>query len=126
MFKDVFMDGKKVGTIEVSVKGLYYHFSCQCRFNDHRKHRIIVKCANQMISLGICVPCGQEYGFRTSMPMNRFPKSDMSFIAFAEEDQFYPVASQSPFQYISKLRKARFSVKDGQVGVVVTEKWSDQ
>lgn len=126
MFSNVFMEGNKVGTIEVSVKGLYYHFSCLCRFNDHRKHRILAKCGNQIISLGICVPCGQGYGFKTSIPMYRFPEKEMSFEAFIEEDLFYPVVSQSPFQYITKLRKGRFSVRDGQKGLLVTEKWSNQ
>lgn len=127
MIKDVLFDGEKVGTIEVNKKGLYYHFICKCRFAEQGKYRIVVSCGNKSVSLGLCVPKGKEFGFETSVPIKRFADGNMVFHAVTDEEiRFYAITQESAFDHITELRKAKYAVREGKAGVVITDRLSDR
>lgn len=121
---DIVENGKPVGRAQVEKNGLYYSFSCRCRGNG--VFRIRVSRGGREESLGIPVPRGNEYCLEKKLPASRFPEGQFRFfIGQEQKERFVPVVPGQPFAYLSHLKNARYAVRDGIAGVIVSDVQDD-
>lgn len=121
---DITKNGQAVGTAAVEKDGLYYRFTCRCRGSGIFHLR--VSRGGKEESLGIPVPEGGEYRLRTRIPVSRFPAGEFRF--FVEEpkkETFVPVIPGQPFPYLSKLKNARYALRNGTAGVILSDVQDD-
>ena len=122
---DIYLDGRVVGTAYVNREGLYYKFRCSCMFGEKGIYKLIVRCGQQKESLGICLPQGESFGLEKRVPVKRLGEGTMQFTAVSQNagspERFVPLQEETPFEWISKLKKARFEIREGIMGLVISD-----
>lgn len=112
------------GTVTVEKQGLYYHFSCRCRLSGEVMHRLVVTTDRGTVDLGVCVPMDGRFGVERKLPVKRFGE-DPCFQLLPKHDRmqgrFVPVYPEEPFAYLSKLKNAFLTTRNGAVGIVIAE-----
>ena len=114
-----------VGTATVEKQGLYYRFFCQCQIQGQGMRRILVSCGKTRIDLGICVPLEDVFGLEKKVPCKQLGEGMPEFQLLPKypdvKGKFIPVYPDEPFAYMSRLKDAYLSVRDGQPGIVIAE-----
>lgn len=112
-----------VGTAVVEKQGLYYRFICNCDFSDKDIYTISVQSGAHCESLGVFIPVGKHYRLEKKIPVKYFPEKELHFLVTKKStesgNQFIPLESDAQFQYLSKLKDARFQHLDGKYGVIL-------
>lgn len=108
----VTLDGIKVGQATVETQGLYYRISCRCKLP---RKEIYTLCTDGE-DLGILVPDGEQFCLVTRVPQKRFPQKTFLFCLLAKNDKlktkWIPISNGEPFDYLHRLKDARFSVTE--------------
>lgn len=94
---EVYQNGQSVGTVALSREGLYYHIRCLCRPKGEAVSRLMWKCDQECISLGIPVPMAGGFGLDTRMAVKKCPGEQPEFILVekGKEDQLHrPVSDR--------------------------------
>lgn len=112
------------GTVNVTKKGLYYRFSCRCKLSGEVMHRLVVRTDAGQVDLGVCVPMEGSFGVEKKVPCKRFGNNP-SFQLMPKHEgmqgRFVPIYPEEPFDYLSKLKNAFLEIRNGQVGIVISE-----
>ena len=117
-------DKSTVGSAEVYDEGLYYRIVCRCGQVCKHPNRIFVSGCNGTVDLGICLYDESGFYLRTRIPKKRIGGNNLSFYLSGPEKNgtvFIPLDTDFSFPYLSKLKNARFAVKDGKAGVEICE-----
>lgn len=92
-------------------------------------YEVHVSCDGRTVNLGICVPVGDAFEIRTSVPVKRLGTGELRFSAVPKDEKpdesFYPVREDAPFDAIDQLDQARLLEQDGQTGIIISEDQSD-
>ena len=119
----ILLDKKPIGVATVDIQGLYYKISCFCT-NTFRPHcRIAILLSSGKIDLGLCVPTDNGYGLHTRVPIKSIRGQNPEFVLVKPNQKhvlFIPIDERQPFNYLTKLKMARFAVRDGKTGVELT------
>ncbi len=111
------------GKVQVQRQGLYYRFICRCQLTGDVVCRLQVSCGNRKENLGIVVPIGESFGLDTKLPVKRLGEGEMVFSLIPKHEvvtgRFYPIYPEEPFGYISRLKDAYLTRKEGQLGVLI-------
>lgn len=125
MTYDILLGGQTVGKAHVQRQGLYYCFDCRCRLSGDVMCRVTVTCGDRTESLGLLTPEGDQFVLRTKLPVKRLGEGIMEFIAVPKHPElrgkFIPLSPEEPFAYIRRLEDAVLQIRNGQVGVLITE-----
>lgn len=120
VFYPVMLNGKQAGKVSVRRQGLYYHFSCSCRFSGEHMYRLIVSRAAAKENLGILVPSEGSFTLQKKLPVKRIGEGDMSFHLASVQDSastaFIPICPEEPFAYLERLKEAYLERRYGQIG----------
>ena len=119
----VCLGDRPVGKVTVRREGLYYKFSCRCHLTEGVLCRLRVNSEDKQDNLGILVPMDDGFGLETMLPIKRFGKGVPEFMLVPKHDSisgiFVPVFPEEPFAYISRLKKAYLTRKNGQLGIML-------
>ena len=115
--------GKEVGKVLVRRQGLYYSFSCRCTLPGDMIYRLMVTCGNIQESLGVPVPTDGRFVLEKKLPVKRIGSGNLSFVLVPKHEQkeiiYVPISPEEPFAYISRLKNAFLSQKEGCVGIYI-------
>ena len=119
----VYFGSQLAGKIQVSRKGLYYHFSCRCQLSGAVVCRLRVICDGKEHNLGILVPIEDGFGLEKMVSIKKFGKGLPEFNIIPKtteaEGNFVPIYPDEPFAYIDKLKSCFLIRKYGQAGVLI-------
>ena len=122
---EICLGAEPVGEAVVERVGLYYRFSCRCRLRGATMQRIMVVCGDKKVDLGICVPIGDLFGVDRKVPCKQLGEGMPAFFLTPRPrhrgGKFVPVYPEEPFAYMSKLKGAFLEIRNGQMGIVITE-----
>lgn len=124
---DVLLDGKAVGKVQVSRRGLYDHYSCRCRLPDREVCRLYVRCGGREENLGVLIPEEECFCLETSIPAKRLGEGERTFHVVPksrkepQQAAFLPIRPDQPFAFIEQLKDACLAVQDGQPGALVPQ-----
>ncbi len=123
---DIYMGGETVGKVQVFQEGLYYRFSCRCRLCTDVMYRLIVSCDDMKEDLGICVPCGDQFGLDCRLPIKRLGYGKFRFSVVPKHtklgEDFIPIDPQEPFTYLTRLKDAYLQKRNGKLGICLKTK----
>ncbi len=121
--KDVYLDQKIAGTVQIKRKGLYYQIHCRCNVPDDRVCRLVAKCDGQSIDLGVCVPFDDGFGVDTMVSVKKIGTDSITFyLTYKKEsgdERFLPMREGEPFAGMEYLMNARFEMRDNATGLVI-------
>jgi hypothetical protein len=122
---EILMGNMPVGTAQVVRQGLYYLFQCNCGISGDVMCRVVVNCNGHHENLGILMPMGGGFGLTAKLAVKRLGKGKFRFRVLPKhqkcEYRFVPVYPEEPFAYLTRLKNAFLEVRNGQVGVVITD-----
>ncbi len=88
-------------------------------------YRLTVRCGEKTENLGIPVPEGSWFVLRTRIPVKKLGEGEMQIRAEPKHTdlsgKFIPLSPEEPFRYLRRLQDAFLQVRDGQVGIVLTD-----
>ena len=115
----------KVGTAVITREGLYYRFSCRCRYGGEPMRRVLMSVGDQQLDLGVCVPMDGQFGLEKRIPSKHLVAGIPEFRLMPKyqrtDRRFVPVYPEEPFAYMAKLKDAFLEIRDGQIGVLIKE-----
>ena len=115
---DVLLGNKSVGTVKVSVAGLYYRFFCRLKLNNAIKYRLIVQSETGREDLGILLPYGDTFGIDHMIAIKRLGRGNLTFL-IVEDTRFRQICPNKPFEYLSDLKYARIEEQAGKIGIAI-------
>ena len=122
---EILLSGAAVGQAVVTRQGLYYLFSCRCRFHGEIMYKLTVTCGDITENLGIPVPDGREFILNTRLPVKKLGRGEPEFRAVPRHAQlqgkFIPISPEEPFSYLNRLKDAFLEIRGGKTGVVIKE-----
>ena len=122
---EIMQGAEKVGTAVVTREGLYYRFSCRCRYGGEPMRRIFVNFGDHQMDLGVCVPVDGQFGLEKRVPCKNLESGTPEFRLMPKyrrtDRLFVPVYPEEPFAYMAKLKDAFLEIREGQVGVLIKE-----
>lgn len=121
---EVYLGKQKVGKVQVLRQGLYYRFICRCKLNSQLMWRLYVTCGGDKLNLGVVVPMEDGFGLETRIPAKRIGEGEMEFVLLPKHEtysSFIPIYPQEPFAYIEQIKNGYLSIKDGQMGLLLTK-----
>ena len=120
---EILFDNRQVGTAEVSREGLYYRFSCKCKFPEESLYQIRFYCDDQEYSLGTCIPVSGGFGINTRIPVKAIQKGRPSFYAALKNEnttgKFIPINRDAPISCIEQLAQAHYEIRNGVPGICI-------
>jgi len=118
-----------VGQAELIKQGMYYRISCQCRLPKDGWYRLYLDNGVRDYDIGLFVPAAGEYRLVSSVPMRRFCGTDFQFTVKSmqpeEIGRFFSVEVHEPFAELMRLEHACYKMKNGQVGIWISELYSN-
>lgn len=120
----IVFENRTVGQVEVSKKGLYYHFTCQCTPPDSKIYRIVISSENAEQSLGICVPEGKNFGLSKRLPVKSIKDGEWEFYLRPKDavnSLVSAVSEEEPFPLLDKLENSSLAVKNGVPFISIRE-----
>ncbi len=119
----ILFGGQSVGSAQVWREGLYYRFDCRCTLSGEMVYRLVARCGEQTVHLGIPVPEGNRFVLRTRIPVKKLGEGALLIRVEPKHtelgDRFVPLAPEEPFRYLRRLQDAFMQIRDGQVGIVI-------
>ena len=120
----VFSGEEEIGKAQVQQQGLYYHIRCRCKMTGAVRYKLLVRCGENNLDLGLCVPHTDGFGVDTKIPRKRLGEGTMTFYLtpWHAAGTFLPVSTDEPFGYIHQLQNARLAVRNGIVGIILDDR----
>lgn len=118
---DVFLDNRRVGTVQLKREGLYVALSCRCAGLDEAIWRLYR--GEQRI--GVLAPAEGGMELITRINAKRLGENPVFSVRSERAGQggyFLPIEPDKPFPGLSRLREARLAVRGGQMGALLPEK----
>ena len=104
-----------VGEVQVTIKGLYYQFSCRCAPISWDIYRIVLICEEAEYNLGICVPDGECFVLTKQVPVKNIKKGEWTFYLRAKENERkIPVTENDPFHMLDKLEMSKLLIENAE------------
>ena len=118
---EILLGGEPVGQAVVTKQGLYYHFSCRCRFTGAVMFQLQLRWEEKWEHLGIPAPEGEDFCLETRLSAKRMGPGRPEIIAVPRHESmpenFYPVSPEEPFAYLSRLKDGFLTYRDGKPGL---------
>jgi len=120
-------DGREIGRCEIHRLGLYYHFTSCCMRVSSQVTRLYLRCDGKEVDLGIFVPQEDRLILEKRIAIKHLPKGRPAFFVKitgqrnTEAVHFIPVCEDMPLQCLQKLHDARFTVRNGVVGILIKD-----
>jgi len=125
IYCDILFGNEPVGTAKIKKEGLYYRFSCSCRFTGRVVFSIFADCGDRHVNLGVCVPKDNAFILEKRIPAKALGDGQITLYAQPRhapmDENFVPIRAEEPFEYIEKLQKSYLCRRGETVGVVLEE-----
>ena len=113
--------GKAVGQVWVIRNSLYYQFRAQCSYGGDSVCRLMIRCGDVTMKIGIMVPVNGNFSLNKQIPVKHFKDENPTFflpseVEKEEEGTFIPIYADKPFLHLSQLQNAVFENRDGVMG----------
>lgn len=116
----IYLNGKTVGTVQVSREGLYDRFSARC----HLREKEMCRLEANGVDLGILAPNGEDFQLVTKKPAKLFSGPwDFQIIPNRPvlEGKFVPISPEEPFSYLARLKESYLVRRGDMVGILLKE-----
>lgn len=124
-YYDVYLDQRVVGKAEVEEEGLYYRIRCQCELHGEEIYKLMISTGAEPVLIGVCAPQGRFFGLDRKIPIKRVGKEIRMFYVVLREEEtcgiFVPLSADRPFDAMENLCNARFRIRDGVPGLVISQ-----
>ena len=124
----IYFGDQAIGEATVNKQGLFYNIQCLCKLSGSVPFRVMVK-GDREVDLGLCVPIGDRFGLKASIPINKVGNSQLHFWIRPKHNHRIrdcaTVSPDEPFQYLSKLKDA-YLVSRNELAFKETEKSPNQ
>ena len=122
----ILQNGTETGQVQVIRQGLYYHFSCCCKYQGDAICRLMIHCAESEFSLGIMVPEGDLFSLKKNIPIKQLPSGVPEFYigsreVSAQAGVFAEISPEEPFEYLAKLKNAFLTYRNGKPGAWIPD-----
>ena len=121
----VTLNGKHCGKVTVSRQGLYYRICCRCLLPSEDIFRLQAASGSRRENLGVLVPTEDRFGLDTRIPVKQLGEGEPVFSVTSKREsmqgRFVPILDEEPFAYISRLKGSFLEIKEGQVGIRVSD-----
>ncbi len=121
----IYLGSSPVGKAEVHRKGLYYHISCECCLQGEVMHNVWLTCGEKETNLGLCIPEGNSFILRKSIPIKTVGDGQMEFRVRPRHksvaEKFVPIRADEPFAYLESLNSAILEKRGEIQGIVIPE-----
>lgn len=110
-----------VGKATVKREGLYYCFRCRAELPSEQIYRLIMLNGMEQKNLGILVPCNHVFILNKKLPVSHFSGEGFEFFITSSDDnsKCIEVVQDKPFDYIDKLSRATYRLKNGKSYIVL-------
>ncbi len=119
-----------IGKVLVKLQGLYYRICCRCQLTGTVWYKLLARCGDNTVDLGLCIPVDGGFGVDTRIPIKRLGEGELTFRLVPKhnplEGKFVQISPDEPFRHIRQLQKAHLARQDGHIGVVLTEDQSSK
>ena len=115
----VLFGSERIGTATVTKQGLFYCITCKCRISGSVPVRVRV-IGEREVDLGLCVPMGEAFGLKATIPIKSVGSGDLTFFAAAKHraaQELMIVSADEPFRYIARLKDAYLVKRENGVGI---------
>ena len=126
---DILWNGTVIGQVEVLRRGLYYHFTAACIFDENEICRLMIRIQDEVMTAGIMVPENNQFILHKKMAIKQFPDGVPEFYvpslqgeSVASEGLFVPVSEENPFGYLHRLKSAFLTFREGKMGIWIPMK----
>ena len=120
----IYFGDQTIGEATVDKQGLFYNIHCLCRLCGAVPFRVMVK-GDRETDLGLCIPMGDHFGLKSSIPINKVGNSQLEFWISPKHNHkirdCVTVSPDEPFRYLSKLTDA-YLVSRNEIAFKETEK----
>lgn len=117
----VYFEDKEAGSCELRHEGLYIRIICRCDITVEGICRLMLKCGERGVDLGVLAPVSGGFGLDRKLPAKSLPQGEPRFyIKIPGKRQlglFIPVSDGDRFPDLSRLLDARFGCEQGHPGV---------
>ena len=118
---NVYFEDRPVGNCMTHREGLYIRFVCRCARISDSICRLLLRCGNGNVDLGVLIPVEGGYGLDRKLPVRNIPEGEPRFCVKLQGEQsakrFIQVRDGEKFVFLSGLADARFGKQDGKTGV---------
>ncbi len=108
-----------MGSVRVQRQGLYYQFSCKCQYLEGLYSLML-----DQQKLGLMVLSQGQLVLSTRLPVKRFEQGSGRFSLQPRHTKmpgtFVPLHPAEPFSYLRRLENAYLTLRDGQIGVMLS------
>ena len=120
MVYDICLGGERVGQAAVEQQGLYYRIRCRCRLSGEVRFHVRVEGSAGEEDLGLLVPEGKEFYLSGTVAVKKLGEG-LRFCLTPRHPEhagvFVPLRSDEPFTYLTRLREAVLTSRNGQPGL---------
>lgn len=120
---DVYYRNRVFGRLYMEVNGLYYKISFQFKSVD-KVLRLIDRCDNGDISVGICAQTQKGFGIEKKIPVKRLGIGAHHFELVPAECNadayFIELFEEKNCEAVTQLENARFCLRNGKPGLMIT------
>ena len=121
---DVYFADRHIGTVRVTVEGLYYYIQCQCRVFTDAVYKLAALCERGDVDIGVCVPKGSLLVLDKRVPKKSIGKEIQRFYIHQKQNKnntiIASVDPNEPFEYISMLDGAKLVQNMGRIELLIS------
>ena len=104
-------------------QGLYEVIRVECKGLGQEMQRVFVCCSGREVDLGIMIPEDDQFVLRTRIPVKRLGEGECTFYVqkmhAKHPGEFVPLSPEEPFRYLSRLKNAYLTRKNGCQGLII-------
>lgn len=121
---NIMLSSKIIGSVEVTIEGLYYRFHCECCLSGEVMYQLKLVSGERRCDLGVLIPKGNKFIIDTKIPIKKIGEGDFEFIAYPRhpelKETFIPIRAEEPFAYIEKLENSFLTIINGESGILLS------
>lgn len=115
-----------VGEAKIQRQGLYYLFSCSCRFSKSGIYKLWAASAGKQIKLGVCVPEKNCYTLYRKIPTAHFGDDEISVYVMNEDERKIDNQPKGELVSLEKLDQAVLEIVNGDQVVCIKDQFQAQ
>lgn len=111
-----------VGSVEITIEGLYYIFACRCKNILPAVYRLQANCGEGSIDMGVCLFDSDGLYLRKRLPVSRFSSEISNFELIKDScitTEEITLCEDVPFLYFDRIRNGSFKYCSGQAFLIL-------
>lgn len=110
-----------VGTAQLRRQGMYWRVRCDCALPAALRYRVLARCSDGRVDLGLLYPDEDRLTLTTGLPMRAIDPNTAQIEAVACESEVVVLDEGCPLPCIARLEQYRYCVRNGKPCLVTRE-----